>query len=119
LKKLVIIAVLLLSLPSFGFEPGPAVPNSSYIHSFLSIDEQNLSTSSSFDAFLKKLEKKQHSLKKEKDFVRFIFTKTHQEFLKEYKAYASFNELFSTGDYNCLTGTILYALVLNHFGIEH
>lgn len=58
-------------------------------------------------------------MRKEKDFVRFVFTKTHQEYLKAYKPYASFNELFSKGNYNCLTGTILYALVLNHFNISY
>ena len=110
---------LLISLPSFGTEGGPVVLTSSYLSSFLSTDDQNFATSASFDAFLNRLEKKQHSIKKEKDFVRFIFTKTHQEFLKEYKAYAPFNGLFSNGDYNCLTGTILYALILNHFGIQY
>src|SRR5689334_20370888 len=113
------IVVVLISLPSFGFEGGPIVPTSSYLNSFLSVDDEQLPTGSSFDLFLKKLEKKQHSVKKEKDFVRFIFTKTHQEYLKAFKPYASFNELFSDGDYNCLTGTILYALVLNHFGIQY
>ena len=111
--------VLVISTPSFGFESGPIVPTSSYLNSFLSIDDQNLTTGSSFDLFLKKLEKKQQTIRKEKDFVRFIFTKTHQEYLKDYKPYASFNELFESGGYNCLTGTILYALVLNHFGISY
>ncbi|HEU5289384.1 MAG TPA: hypothetical protein VFU05_02000 [Cyclobacteriaceae bacterium] len=119
MKKLTIILALLISIPSFGFEGGPIVPTSSYLNSFLSIDDQQLSTGASFDSFLKKLEKKQQTIRREKDFVRFIFTKTHQEYLKSYKPYASFNELFNKGDYNCLTGTILYALVLNHFGIQY
>ena len=119
MKKLALLLVLLIAIPAFGFEGGPIVPTSSYLNSFLSIDDQNLTTGSSFDLFLKKLEKKQQSIKKEKDFVRFIFTKTHQEYLKDYKPYASFNELFESGDYNCLTGTILYALALNHFGISY
>jgi tetratricopeptide (TPR) repeat protein len=119
LKRLSFLLVLLISLPSFGRETGPVVPTSSYLSSFLAIDEANFSTGSSFDSFLKKLEKKRSSIKKEKDFVRVIFTKVHQEYLKEFKQYASFNDLFGKGDYNCLTGTILYALVLNHFEISY
>jgi len=88
-----------------------------YLNSFLSTDDQRLSTGSSFDLFLKKLEKKQTSIRKEKDFVRFIFSKAHQEYLKEFQPYSSFNDLFGNGAYNCLTGTILYSLILNHFAI--
>ena len=119
MKRLAILLVLLISVPSLGFGGGPYVTTSSYLHSFLSIDDQSLTTGSSFDSFLKKLEKKKSSIKKEKDFVRFIFSKTHQEYLKDYKPYASFNEVFDKGDYNCLTGTILYALILNHFDIQY
>lgn len=119
MKRLAILLFLLISFPSFGFEGGPYVTTSSYLHSFLSVDDQSLTARSSFDSFLKKLEKKKSSIKKEKDFVRFIFSKTHQEYLKEYKPYASFKEVFDKGDYNCLTGTILYALILNHFDIQY
>jgi len=117
LKKLTFLLALLISPPSFGYEGGSVASTQYYLNSFLSTDDQNSSVGSSFDLFLKKLEKKQTSIKKEKDFVRFIFSKTHQEYLKEYQPYASFNDLFGNGAYNCLTGTILYSVILNHFAI--
>ncbi len=51
-------------------------------------------------------------------FCRNIFNKTRQEFLKRYTPYATFGETLNNGRYNCLTGTALYALLLNHFGIK-
>ena len=34
-------------------------------------------------------------------------------------SYTSFDALFNDGSYNCLTGTILYAIILNHFHIPY
>lgn len=73
----------------------------------------------SFDSFLGKLDKKNTSIKSERAFVRHIFEKTHHRFLKNYKAYASLDETFNNGSYNCLTGTILFSLLLHHYHIEH
>jgi hypothetical protein len=87
-----------------------------YLNAFLTTDT-HLPSTAAFDSFLKKLEEKKSGIKKEKDFVRYIFSKTHQSFLKKYEAHASFSELFENGSYNCLTGTILYATILNHFQI--
>jgi hypothetical protein len=48
-----------------------------------------------------------------------VFAKTHQNYLKKYVQYASVDELFTSGSYHCLTGTILYSLILTELGIEH
>lgn len=58
-------------------------------------------------------------MKRENDFIRFLFSKTHQEYLKRYEEYAPISDLFHSGSYNCLTGTILYALLLDHFQIPY
>lgn len=52
-------------------------------------------------------------------FCKTLFHKTRQEFLRRYTQYASFGETLSTGKYNCLTGTALYALLLHHFDIQY
>jgi hypothetical protein len=70
------------------------------------------------ESLLEKLAKK-HSGLSDEEFVAFIFQKTHQVFLKRYSVSASFPQLFAEGTYNCLTGTILYSMVLHHFGITH
>lgn len=62
---------------------------------------------------------KSASFKDEKAFLGHVFSKTHSKFLKQYKEYATFNELFSNGTYNCLTGTALYALMLEELGFPY
>jgi len=71
-----------------------------------------------FNELLAHLDKKK-SGRSERDFVRQIFARTHSQILKRYDHGAEFHELFETGAYNCLTGTILYSLILDHYGIRH
>ena len=90
-----------------------------FLTSFLSVDEST-GTPESFTDFLGKLEKKHVALKNDRDFIEYAFAKTHQRFLKRYEAYAPITALFNKqGFYNCLTGTILYSLILDHFQIPH
>jgi hypothetical protein len=68
--------------------------------------------------FIHKLEDnkiRKNSLK----FCRTLYNKTRREFFHRYDQYASFRETLSRGTYNCLTGTVLYALLLDHFHIEY
>lgn len=65
-----------------------------------------------------KLESKRSTCKDERTFLKLVFSKTHQQFLRNFQEYASFSALLNKGTYNCLTGTALYALLLDHFGIE-
>lgn len=99
---------------------GSAQPSTEvHLNTFLSVDQQGVSAEKSFSNFLGKLEKKQLSITQQSDFIRYIFTKTHQYYLKKYEDHTSFSALFNKGSYNCLTGTILYSLILNHFHIAH
>lgn len=116
MKKLLSFLILLISCSVFGQESDRTTLS---LNTFLSVDQAPVSSASSFDAFLKKLEKKRVSIKSESDFIRYAFTKTHQQYLKRYEAYASISTVFNKGSYNCLTGTILYTLILNHFQIKH
>lgn len=70
-------------------------------------------------SFIDKLAKKQASSKNETQFLRYVFNRTHQQFLKHFATNTTFASVFENGTYNCLTGTILYSLILNHFEIEH
>ena len=54
--------------------------------------------------------------KQQQQFVRQIFVKTHSRFLRTFKQYATFSQLFSNGNYNCLTATALLGATLQHFG---
>ena len=93
--------------------------NTSPIYSFLQTDEASTADLKEYEFFLTQLEKKKSQYAKEKDFLRHLFIKTHQKFLKEYQTESSFGEIFNTGKYNCLTGTALYALLLDHFHLNY
>lgn len=116
MKFLTLILVLLITCSVFAQEDNRAA---TLLDTFLAVDQTESNSASSFDAFLKKLEKKKSAIKQENDFVRFLFSKTHQEYLKKYEDYAPISKLFNSGSYNCLTGTILYALLLDHFQIPY
>jgi hypothetical protein len=79
---------------------------------------QNLSKEE-LNAFMDKLEDKKDSKKNESDFLELIFSKVHSKFLKQYQDYSTFGELLDKGKYNCLTGTALYALVLDYFDFQY
>ena len=117
MKRLLLIISLLASCSVFGQEESKCT--TTLLNSFLSVDQTTDYSAASFDVFLKKLEKKQDVLKPGSDFIQYLFAKTHQTFLKKYEAYASMSDVFKTGSYNCLTGTIIYALLLDHFQIPH
>lgn len=89
------------------------------LKAFLSVDHYRTQSVKSFESFLRKLDKKNTSVNRERAFIRHIFEKTHHRFLKNYEAYASLDETFDKGSYNCLTGTILFSLILHHYNIEH
>lgn len=88
-----------------------------YLNIYSQIDGSIASTED-FARLIHKLEQKENHLKKE-DFLRFLFFKTHQKFMRHFAEYASFSETLSKGKYNCLTGTALYALLLDHFDIHY
>jgi hypothetical protein len=69
--------------------------------------------------FLNKLSEKRQAFKNEELFLSHVFTKTHQRFLKKYTEPSSFNDLLKNGNYNCLTGTALYALTLEHLHFRY
>jgi hypothetical protein len=113
-----IIGIWILALASHaGFaENGKANP---WLQSFLATDVSTSARLEKFESFVEQAERKHHSFRSQKEFVRYLFFKTHQKFLKHYQPYASFGELMETGRYNCLTGVALYALLLDHFSIQH
>lgn len=121
LKKGILIGLIFL-LPVLAIANHGADGNFSVetnLKAFLSAGRYNAQSIKSFESFLRKLDKKRAAVKSERDFIRHIFEKTHQRFLKNYEAYASLDETFDTGSYNCLTGTILFSLILHHYNIDH
>jgi hypothetical protein len=108
----------ILALASTG--PTDSRPTISvYLNAFAIADGETSASSDKFVAFLDKLSSKKNSFKNEAFFLGRVFTKTHQRFLKQFRPYAHFDELLAEGSYNCLTGTALYALILEHLGFNY
>jgi hypothetical protein len=116
--------VLIFFLPILAFAQDvrfASQPTSS-LHHYLklySATDVQTATTDELLAFVEKLETKKGGFKTDKAFLNYLFTKTHQRFLRNYKEYSSFNELLDKGYYNCLTGTALYAILLDHFELPY
>jgi len=116
------VAVLLFFLPILVQAQGdriafyPTSKLSQYAHLFQQPD--NVQSSFDLEQYAESIEEKKFS-KNEKQFLSFLFRKTHQRLLLSFKEYASFGDLLDKGEYNCLTGTMLYALLLDHFGFKY
>lgn len=51
--------------------------------------------------------------------IQLAYTKTHASFLKKYSDVKYFPEIFITGNYNCVSASMIYALVFNELDIQY
>jgi hypothetical protein len=75
---------------------------------------EQLAASDNWNKLLKKLNRKHKT--SNAYFLKHLFYKTHQVFLKEYRKHSEFRKLLETGKYDCLSGSITYAILLETFG---
>lgn len=63
-------------------------------------------------------DKKSH--RNEEQFLQLIFSETHRRYLKNYKPYSQFSDIFEKkrGNYDCLSATSLLAVMLDTFGYK-
>src|SRR5882672_5510402 len=61
--------------------------------------------------FTKSLSKKNSS---EIKLAKSLFNKAHRNFLKNYHAYATVNDVFEKGNYDCLSGTYFLSKALTN-----
>lgn len=119
-----ILIVVLIIAPFLGFSQRVSSADSDhrtqrYLDLFLKPDQPGFISTERVSAFICKLEEKRPSFKTDEAFLQHIFTKTHHRFLRHYTNYCTFRELVEDGVYNCLTGTALYALILDHLNINY
>jgi hypothetical protein len=74
---------------------------------------------SEYYTFVSSLKDKQAKWKNDHRTLEHLFYKVHQKYLKKYVPYQSFQALFDTGTYGCLTGTALYAFLLDELGYKY
>lgn len=90
-----------------------------FLDQFLLTDEENPATAEPLDDFLERLDRKHQQISDNAVFLSHLFSKVHYKFLKRYENYSSFSDLLNNGSYNCLTGTALYALLLERYGYQY
>lgn len=52
-------------------------------------------------------------------FIDYLFYKTHNILLKNYQKHSNFEEMLESGNYDCVSASIAYSLILQHFDISH
>jgi len=63
--------------------------------------------------------KKEAKANKEKKRIKLIYDRFHKLFFKKYEANSYFTEIFTTGNYNCVTATAMYAYVFDKLNIPY
>jgi hypothetical protein len=121
MRLIVVIFFLpILAMAQGGLSVSAQNPTTSYYLAIYSQAEGGPSRNTQgIENFIAKLVSKRESFKDQTTFLKYAFTKTHQRFLKHYEEYATFNGLLTTRAYNCLTGTALYALILQRLNIRY
>lgn len=118
----VIVLILLMPIVVLLGRTTAIAQSASTLSGYVCLFSETAQVASSFDADLQKfashLERKKQS-KSDREFLEYLFAKTHQRYLRHYTEYAAFDALAKNGTYNCLTGTALYAMLLDHFNFKY
>jgi hypothetical protein len=51
--------------------------------------------------------------------IKFIYSYVHEKFLKVYKVKNCFSDIFENGEYNCVSATALYSIILSKLGVSY
>ena len=73
----------------------------------------------SLDDFIDQLAERKGKYKNDESFIRYVFHRTHNKYLKNYTEQANIYQLFTEGNYDCLTGTVLYMMIFEKLGYEY
>ena len=78
--------------------------------------DQQLET---LNAFVDQLRHKKQKYRSEKRFLSHFFYKVHRKFLKQYQSHTTLYDLMEHGNYDCVTGSALYSLLLDALNISY
>lgn len=77
------------------------------------------STSTKFQKLNAKLQKDFDRYGHSEKFLKMLFYRSQQYLLDDYNQYASVEELIETGAFDCVSGSFLIAVFLDHYGFEY
>ncbi len=96
--------------------------NSSTNSTLINLDSLNIEdgkVNKRFQKLLQKLDKDFEKHKKSEALLRLVFYRTQQQVLNKYVQYSSFNELLQDGSFDCVSGSTLYALILDRYNFDY
>lgn len=96
--------------------------NPDYFSLFLAINSDSASSqlySVALNGFYQYFDRKVSAIKDRKQKARVIFEEVHSRFFRQYVENVLFEKIFEDGRYNCLTASMLYALVLDRYHIPY
>jgi hypothetical protein len=71
------------------------------------------------NSFIVAQKEKKQLAKSELKFLKSIVNESHKKFLKSYKSYSQFNEVFESGFYDCLSGTAFFSVILDELQFQY
>jgi hypothetical protein len=91
---------------------------------FFSIDENITEKDArlsqvAYQRVLKELENSKIRSRKINQQIKSSYSEFHSRFLKKYNSNEYFPQIFLSGTYNCVTGSMLYAMVFEYLGIPY
>lgn len=71
------------------------------------------------NSFIAAQKAKKQLTKSDLKFLKAMVNESHRKFLKSYKSYSQFNEIFESGHYDCLSGTAFFSLLLEELQFRY
>lgn len=96
--------------------------NADYFSLFLAINSDSASCELygvALNGFYRYLDRKMSAIKTSKQKAKIIFEEVHSRFFRQYVENVLFEKIFEDGTYNCLTASMLYALILDRYHIPY
>ena len=75
--------------------------------------------SEKFTSLYEQLSKDYNRLGKSKKMVKNIFYRTHQQLLQQYEPFSMAQDTFNSGNYDCVSGSLILAGLLDYFGFDY
>ncbi len=82
-------------------------------------EEEFIRYKNDFYSFLDQLKTHRKFTRKNQKKISFIFDKIHDQYFKLYTDIPLFSEIFTEGNFNCLTASVLYAIAFDYYNIPY
>jgi hypothetical protein len=82
-------------------------------------EEEYLQYKKRFYEFLDKIKEDRRFQRKPERQIRFIFSAIHDEYFRLYREAPLFSKIFTHGEFNCVTASVMFALAFDYYSIPY